>query len=82
MGYELEVKVKFEGRGKWEGLECAISASELCDDGSDPETKLFVTKENGKDQGTKFKQEMASEQVIDSVISRFREILGIIRDEA
>jgi len=37
-----------------------VSISELCDDGSDPETKLFVTKEEEKDQGIKFKKEWAS----------------------
>ena len=24
IGYELELKVKFKGQGRWEGLECAI----------------------------------------------------------
>lgn len=33
MGYELEMKIKFRGTGKWEGLECAIEMTELCDDG-------------------------------------------------
>lgn len=55
MGYELEIKLKFKGQGKWEGIECAIEFKELCDDGSDPESKLYVTKEKSKDQGTKFR---------------------------
>jgi hypothetical protein len=38
MGYELEVKINFAGQDKYEGLECAVKLSELCDDGSDPET--------------------------------------------
>jgi len=45
----LEIKIKFEGKEKYDGLECAVKISELCDDGSDPETKLYVTKEEEKD---------------------------------
>lgn len=50
IGYELDLKVKFEGSGKWEGLECTIGLKELCDDGSDPESKVKVTKEKSKEQ--------------------------------
>lgn len=45
MGYELEIKLKFKGQGRWEGLECAVEFTELCDDGDEPESKLFITKE-------------------------------------
>ncbi len=55
MGYELELKLKFKGQEKWEGLECAIELSELCDDGSDPESKMFITKETSNGSGTKFR---------------------------
>jgi hypothetical protein len=55
IGYELEIKLKFTGTGKYEGLDCSVSFSDFCDDGSDPEQKLFVTKEKGNGQGTKFK---------------------------
>jgi hypothetical protein len=34
-----------KGLGKWAGIECTIELLELCDDGSDPESKLFITKE-------------------------------------
>ena len=63
MGFELEVKLKFEGKGKWQGLECAVKLKDLCDDGSDAEQKLYVTKE-GKEKGAKFKQEVAEQKVI------------------
>jgi hypothetical protein len=63
MGYELEVKLKFLGKGKWEGLECAVKLKDLCDDGSDPEQKLYVTKE-GKEKGSKFRSEMSDQKVI------------------
>ena len=59
MGYELEMKIKFEGLAKWQGIQCAIDFKELCDDGSDPEYNLYVTKEKDKSQSTKFKQEMS-----------------------
>jgi len=55
MGYELELKLKFKGQEKWEGLECAIELSELCDDGGDPESKMFITKETSNGSGTKFR---------------------------
>ena len=45
LGYELELKIKFAGQNMYEGAECAVKLEELCDDGSDPETKLYVTKE-------------------------------------
>jgi hypothetical protein len=61
MGYELQLKIKFEGCGKWEGIECATELKELCDDGSDPEFMLYVTKDKGN--GTKFKQEFNSENI-------------------
>ena len=59
IGYELEMKLKFLGQEKHEGLECAIQINELCDDGSEPETKLYVTKEQNKDQGIRFRQELS-----------------------
>jgi hypothetical protein len=56
MGYELELKVKLKGLlgTRWEGLECSVELEELCDDGSAPESKLFITKE-GSQSGTKFR---------------------------
>lgn len=45
LGYELELKIKFVGQDAYEGSECAIKLTELCDDGSDPESKVYVTKE-------------------------------------
>ena len=63
MGYELDVKLKFVGRGKWEGLEFSVELSDLCDDGSDPEDKLFIKKE-GKEKGLKFRQEASEQKVI------------------
>lgn len=44
MGYELEIKINFEGQGKQEGVDCAVTLVELCDDGSDPEFSVKVTK--------------------------------------
>lgn len=55
IGYELDLKLKFQGQDKHEGLECTIQISELCDDGSEPEYKLFITKEQGKDHGVRFR---------------------------
>jgi hypothetical protein len=49
MGFELELKLNFIGLGKWAGIECATEFTDLCDDGSDPEIKLYVTKEKSKD---------------------------------
>lgn len=37
IGYELDLKIKFEGQERWDGLKCAIEIKELCDDGSDGE---------------------------------------------
>lgn len=82
MGYELELKLKFEGQGKWEGLECAIEMSELCDDGSDPESKIFITKESSKGSGTKFRQEAAAEKLLKEVVDKCREVLALVREEA
>ena len=83
MGYELELKLKLKGLpgSKWEGLECAIELEELCDDGSDPESKLFITKEGGQ-PGTKFRQEATAEKLINEVVERCREALAIVREEA
>jgi len=55
MGYELELKLNFEGKGRWEGLQCAVEMTELCDDGDDPESKLFITKEAQSGSGPKFR---------------------------
>jgi hypothetical protein len=63
LGYELEVKLKFVGKGKWAGLECAVKLKDLCDDGSDPEEKLYIVKE-GKEKGAKFRQEMSDQKVV------------------
>ena len=43
------MKIKFEGQGKYDGAECAIRLKEFCDDGSDPETKVSVTKHKNKE---------------------------------
>ena len=55
MGYELEMKIKFKGVGRWEGLECAVEFTELCDDGDEPQSKLFITKEAQGGSGPKFR---------------------------
>ena len=60
IGYELELKVKFEGIGQYEGTECALKMKEFCDDGSDPECKIYVTKEKDKATTQKLKQEISS----------------------
>jgi len=55
IGYELELKISLKGLGKWKGLECAVELTELCDDGSDPESKIFITKESGSGSGPRFR---------------------------
>ena len=82
MGYELELKVKFQGRGRWEGLEAAIELTELCDDGSEPEHKVFITKEAKSGSGPKFREEARSERVAKQLTERCREVLNVLRDEA
>ena len=80
MGYELQMKLQFVGRGKWEGLECSVELSDLCDDGSDPEDKLYVKKE-GKEKGLKFRQEVSEQKVIKQIVEKCRDVLAIARDE-
>ena len=82
MGYELEMKLKFKGQDKWEGLECAIELSELCDDGSDPESKLFITKESSSGSGPKFRQEASADKLVKEVVDKCREVVAIVREEA
>ena len=60
IGYELELKIKFVGQGVYEGSECALKMKDFCDDGSDPECRIYLTKEKNKEQGSKLKQEIAS----------------------
>ena len=41
MGYELDIKIKFEGQQQhYEGSEVEIKLTELCDDGGEPEVEL------------------------------------------
>lgn len=82
MGYELEIKVKFEGMGKQKGSECVIELTDLCDDGGDPEIKVDVTKEKAKDSGKILKKDLYSRGTIEEFISKCREVLGIIKEEA
>ncbi len=82
MGYDLEMKIKFEGLGRWDGLQCAIEIEELCDDGSEPETKIFITKESPNGTGSKFRQEAASDKVVKEVVEKVREVLAIVREQA
>lgn len=42
MGYELEIKIKFKGAGAWEGIQGMLEYTEVCDDGSEGDTKMFV----------------------------------------
>jgi hypothetical protein len=49
MGYELEINVKFEGQGKYEGMESLVELKEICDDLSDPEYRVSITKDKGKE---------------------------------
>jgi hypothetical protein len=62
-------------------LECAVKISELCDDGSDPECKLYVTAEKTKDQGLKFRKDYAALKTEKAIVEKCREILSIIREE-
>ncbi len=80
MGYELQMKLQFVGKGKWQGLECRVELSDLCDDGSDPEEKLYITKE-GKEKGLKFRQEVSEQKVIKQIVEKCRDVLAIARDE-
>ena len=82
MGYELEMKIKFKGKGRWEGLECAVEFTELCDDGDDPESKLFITKETSSGSGAKFRQEAAADKLFKEIADKCREVLAIVREEA
>eukprot|EP00347_Sterkiella_histriomuscorum_P015547 403356622 len=83
IGYELEIKIKFAGQDKYEGLECAVHLVDFCDDGSDPDTNLYVTKENGgKDQGLKFKKDYSAKKAEKEIVAKCRDILAFIRDEA
>lgn len=36
IGYELKLKLKFEGIKKMKGVEAEFKFKEICDDGSDP----------------------------------------------
>ena len=81
IGYELELKIKFEGRGKYEGTECAIKLKDLCDDGSDPDCRLYVTKEKSKEATQKLKAEINSERVLTEVMGKCRELLQQLKDE-
>lgn len=45
IGYELEMKVQFKGTDVLSGLTIAIELVDFCDDGSEPDHKLYVTKE-------------------------------------
>ena len=60
IGYDLEIKVKFSGQGPKAGYECAMKLAEFCDDGSQPESKLFVTKDRAdvKNGAALLKKEM------------------------
>lgn len=82
MGYELDIKIKFKGQEKYEGVECDIELKELCDDGSDPEYRIKVAKDKGGDSAEKLKSEISSEDVINEIIEKCRAVLNIIRDEA
>ncbi len=82
MGYELELKVKLAGRGRWEGLEASVELTELCDDGSDPEHKIYIQKESSKGSGPKFREEARSERLAKQLTERCRDVLNIVRDEA
>jgi len=84
IGYELEVKLKLKGvpGGRWDGIECSIDIEELCDDGSDPQTRLYITKEGANSSGNKFRSEANSEKLIEEVVEKCREVLAMVRDEA
>lgn len=66
IGFDLEFKLVFTGveGSRQEGIECAFQISEFCDDGSDPESKLFVTKDSDGSKGTKFKKEVSDQNVV------------------
>ena len=74
--------MKFKGLGKWAGIEVEIELTELCDDGSDPEHKIYITKENGSGSGTRFRQEANDCKLALKLAERCREILNIVKDEA
>ena len=69
IGYELELKAKLKGVDgtRWEGLECTVELSDLCDDGSDPEHKLFISKEGTKSTGVKFREEARAEKLVHQI---------------
>jgi len=56
--------------------------TELCDDGSDPEHKRYVTKEKNKDQSLNLRTAMKTQKVVQEFVNKCREVLAIVRDEA
>lgn len=82
MGYELEINIKFEGQSKHDGMECSVELKEMCDDLSDPEYRISVTKDKGKESAKALKQEMLAGGVVETVAAKVREVLNKIRDEA
>jgi hypothetical protein len=63
IGYELEIKVKFDGQGKKEGSKITLGLKEICDDGSDPEGKITINAQpkedkKNKDSSTLLKREI------------------------
>lgn len=69
IGYEIETRLNFRGNKgkKFDCLECAVKISDLCDDGSDPDVELYITKE-GRESGAKFRTECNEQKVIKEIV--------------
>ena len=83
MGYELEMNVKLGGLagGDYEGAEALIKIIELCDDLSEPQINISVPTKKDKQQGTKLKQAIAEDDVVQELVEKSRQVLNTIRDQ-
>ncbi len=88
IGYELEVKVNFEGQGPKKGNDFSFRLQELCDDGSDPSAEFHASKEStkqknkGVDGKDGLKQEIIKTRVLDEFIEKCKDILKQIQDSS
>ena len=57
IGYEIKIKIKFEGQKKFKGVVVWYRFKEFCDDGS-VDAKFKITKETKMQAGVMLKKEM------------------------
>lgn len=82
IGYEIKIKLRFEGVNKMKGVEVEFKFKDICDDGSEPESTFKITKDTKLQAGVQLKKDIRAENTQQVILEKVKEVLNQLKEEA